>query len=166
VLNIQPGQSDFVTEVKHFETYLREPDVGVALDPEWAMRPKQKPGAGYGQTSGATINDVAAYLAGLVKEYDLPEKPLIFHQVASHVVSGESAIAPPPGVAIVMSVDGLGSKRAKIETYDVLAKKFLPAGVHAGFKLFFTEDVTRGGRLMTPVEVLALQPQPEYVMYE
>jgi hypothetical protein len=38
--------------------------------------------------------------------------------------------------------------------------------VHAGFKLFFTEDRADGGRLMTPEEVLALRPRPEYVMYE
>src|SRR5580700_9994788 len=29
ILNIQPGHSDFLSEVKHFEKYLREPDVGV-----------------------------------------------------------------------------------------------------------------------------------------
>ena len=40
------------------------------------------------------------------------------------------------------------------------------AGVHPGFKLFFDEDTRNGSRLMTPKEVLALTPQPEYVMYE
>ena len=44
LLNIQPGHSDFLTEVRRFERYLREPDVGVALDPEWAMGPKETPG--------------------------------------------------------------------------------------------------------------------------
>jgi hypothetical protein len=39
-------------------------------------------------------------------------------------------------------------------------------GVHPGFKLFFDEDTRNGSRLMTPKEVLALSPQPEYVMYE
>jgi hypothetical protein len=38
--------------------------------------------------------------------------------------------------------------------------------VHAGFKLFFTEDTKAGHQLMTPRQVLALRPQPEYVMYE
>jgi hypothetical protein len=38
--------------------------------------------------------------------------------------------------------------------------------VHAGFKLFFDEDHRNGGQLMTPAEVLALKPPPEYVMYE
>jgi hypothetical protein len=37
--------------------------------------------------------------------------------------------------------------------------------VHAGFKLFFDED-TRHGPLMTPKQVLALRPKPEYVLYE
>ncbi len=48
LLNIQPGHSDFITEVKHFEKYLKQPDVGVALDPEWQMHGKQKPGTTYG----------------------------------------------------------------------------------------------------------------------
>ena len=50
LLNIQPGQSDFLSEVKHYDRYLHEPDVGVALDPEWAMKPKQLPGKFYGQS--------------------------------------------------------------------------------------------------------------------
>ena len=35
-----------------------------------------------------------------------------------------------------------------------------------GFKLFFDEDADGGHRVMTPSEVLALTPTPEYVMYE
>jgi hypothetical protein len=53
----------------------------------------------------------------------------------------------------------------KIITYNYLVKKSA-AGVHPGFKLFFGEDRTNGGVLMTPKQVLALAPQPEYVMYE
>ncbi|MBX3207788.1 MAG: hypothetical protein KF764_22265 [Labilithrix sp.] len=165
ILNIQPGHSDFVTEVKHFEKYLRQPDVGVALDPEWAMKGKQKPGAVFGQTTGATINEVAAYLSGLVAEGDLPEKALVFHQVNGHVVKDESALVAHPGVAIIKGVDGLGPKASKIKTYNFLVKS-MPSYVHAGFKLFFDEDKTNGGKLMTPEEVMALTPEPEYVMYE
>ncbi len=67
LLNIQPGQSDFLTEVKHFEKYLREPDVGIALDPEWAMKAGQRPGKVYGQTDGAMINSVAEYMSKLTR---------------------------------------------------------------------------------------------------
>jgi hypothetical protein len=165
LLNIQPGRSDFVSEVQHFEKYLREPDVGVALDPEWAMKPGQMPGRVYGQTTGETIDSVAEYLSGIVARDRLPEKALVFHQVNVWVVKGEAAVKPYPGVAVINSVDGLGPKHSKMETYAVLMG-VKPAGVHPGFKLFFDEDRQNGGTLMTPAEVLALNPPPEYVMYE
>lgn len=165
LLNVQPGQSDFLTEVKHFERYLREPDVGVALDPEWAMNPGQRPGRVYGQTTGAAINGVAEYLAKVIADGDLPEKALVFHQVNRYVVKDEPALGAFPGVTIIKSVDGLGPKAAKIETYNKLMKDMSPR-VHAGFKLFFDEDRRNGGVLMTPLEVMALKPVPEYVMYE
>jgi hypothetical protein len=165
LLNIQPGQSDFLTEVKSFESYLREPDVGVALDPEWAMKPKQRPGRFYGQTDGETINDVAVYLSTLVTEGNLPEKALVFHQVNRGVLKDEVELKPLPGVAFIKSVDGLGPVHSKIETYDYLMVT-MKRGVHPGFKLFFDEDTRGGNRIMSPKEVLALSPQPEYVMYE
>jgi hypothetical protein len=165
LLNIQPGQSDFPIEVQHFEKYLREPDVGIALDPEWAVKPKQRPGQYYGQTTGETINEVAEYLSAIVKQGDLPEKALVFHEVNRLVVKDESVVKPYPGVVVIKSVDGLGPKHAKIDTYGNLMEIITP-GVHPGFKLFFDEDRRIGGQLMTPAEVLALLPPPEYVMYE
>jgi hypothetical protein len=164
-LNIQPGQSDFLTEVKTFEKYLHEPDVGVALDPEWAMKQKQRPGRFFGQTTGSTINEVAAYLSGIVAQYRLPEKALVFHEVVRTVVKDEAAVTPYPGIVIIKSVDGLGPVAAKIATYGNLMEK-ITAGVHPGFKLFFDEDTRNGGRLMTAKEVLGLFPEPEYIMYE
>jgi hypothetical protein len=165
LLNIQPGQSDFLTEVKHFEKYLSQPDVGVALDPEWAMKPKQVPGKYYGETTGATLNEVAGYLSSLVDRGHLPEKALVFHQVNGAVVKDETVLKPTPGIVMIKSVDGLGPKHAKIETYDYLMRH-MTTGVHPGFKLFFDEDQRNGGTLMAPSEVLALLPTPEYVMYE
>jgi hypothetical protein len=165
LLNIQPGQSDFMTEIKRFDRYLHEPDVGVALDPEWAVKAKQKPGVFYGQTTGATINEVAAYLSSIVKEANLPEKALVFHQLNRYVVKDEGVLVPPPGVVVIKSVDGLGPKHAKILTYNDLMKTMAP-GVHPGFKLFLDEDKRIGGRVMTPAEVMGLVPKPEYVMVE
>ncbi len=165
LLNIQPGHSDFLSELRRFERYLREPDVGVALDPEWAMLPRQQPGRFYGQTTGSAINAVAAYLSSIVAEHDLPEKALVFHVVNDYVVKDEAAIEPAPGVVVVKSVDGLGPKGAKLNTYRFLMRT-KGAAIHAGFKLFFDEDRQNGGTLMTPAEVLGLVPPPEYVMYE
>lgn len=165
LINVQPGHSDFMTEVKSYERFLREPDVGVALDPEWSMKPKQKPGVYYGQSTGTVVNEVAEYLSGIVKDNDLPEKALVVHQMNSYVFKEEEVLKPFPGIALIKSVDGLGPKAAKINTYNYLMKT-TPKAMHAGFKLFFDEDTQHGWRLMSPDEVLALRPQPEYVMYE
>lgn len=165
LLNLQPGRSEFLPEAKAYEKWLKLPDVGVALDPEWAMDAGQVPGRAYGHTTGAELNQTARYLAGLVQKHDLPEKVMVYHQVAASVIRNESGLKDHDGVVLIKSVDGLGPPASKINTYRVV-NKTTPKFVHAGFKLFFTEDRRGGGRLMSPKEVLALRPRPEYVMYE
>jgi hypothetical protein len=165
LLNLQPGYSEFLIEAKAYERWLKEPDVGVALDPEWAMDAGQRPGGAYGHTTGAELNQTAGYLAGLVQQHNLPEKVMVYHQVAKSVVRAESGLKPHPGVVMIKSVDGLGPPGPKKNTYRVV-NRTTPKHVHAGFKLFFTEDTEGTSRLMTPREVLALKPQPEYVMHE
>lgn len=164
LLNIQPGRSSFMDEVKAYAQFLKEPDVGVALDPEWAMAPGQVPGRLYGHTTGATLNDVAEYLSGIVETYSLPQKVMVYHQVATVVVRHESGLKTHHGVVVIKSVDGIGNQAEKLTTYRAV-NKTTPAFVHAGFKLFFEED-SAVGPLMTPQQVLAIHPQPEYVMYE
>jgi hypothetical protein len=165
LLDLQPGRSDFLTEAKHFERWLREPDVGVALDPEWAVKGDNRPAEEFGHTSGEEIDAVAAYLSALVAGGGLPEKALVYHQVTGSVVRDGGAITLRPGVAIVQSVDGLGPKAAKLKTYGILSED-KPEAAHSGIKLFFDEDTRAGGKLMSPAEVLALEPRPEYVMVE
>ncbi|WP_329393634.1 hypothetical protein OHA45_06500 [Streptomyces lydicus] len=164
LLNIQPGRASVLDEVKALRDWLVHPDVGIALDPEWEMAGGQVPGDTYGRTDGHELTRVARYLSGLVKEHDLPEKPLVFHQVATSVVREQSALEPQPGVALIKSADGIGSPGLKRGTWRRLVRG-LPDGVHTGFKLFYEEDA-KGSRLMTPKEVLRLRPRPEYVMYE
>ena len=88
---------------------------------------------------------------------------MVYHQVARSVVRKESGLKAHHGVVMIKSVDGLGHPGPKINTYKVVNTS-TPKYVHAGFKLFFTEDRRNGGRLMTPQEVLGLKPRPEYVM--
>ena len=164
LLNIQPGRSSFMAEAKAYEKWLQEPDVGLALDPEWAMGRGEVPGRTFGSTTGAALDDVATYLSEIVASNDLPEKVLVYHQLSPRIVRQESELKDHPGVALVKSVDGIGSPGAKEATYDRV-NKTLPKHVHAGFKLFYTED-EESSRLMTPKEVLALDPRPEYVLFE
>ncbi|NNG38146.1 hypothetical protein HJ588_02515 [Flexivirga sp. ID2601S] len=164
LLNIQPGRATFLDEVKAVERWLREPDVGLALDPEWSVGPGQTPGKVFGHTTGQVLDDVASYVSGLVTEHKLPEKPMVIHVLRRDIVSDESALRPHPGVALVKSVDGIGPMHDKVKAYNAVMAG-TPPHIHPGFKLFFQED-GRYGPLMTPDQVLALTPQPEYVLYE
>ncbi len=164
LLNIQPGQSTFMAEAKAYERWLKEPDVGLALDPEWAMAKGQRPGRVFGYTTGAVLDDVATYMSEIVEKHNLPEKVLVYHQLAPRIVRNESALKPHRGVAIVKSVDGIGPPGPKLDTYNRV-NKTTPDFVHAGFKLFYDED-REPGPLMTPKRVMAIKPRPEYVIYE
>jgi hypothetical protein len=164
LLGIQPGTQDFLPAVQHYERWLTEPDVGLALDPEWAVDPGQRPGDVFGSTTGAELDRVAGYLDGLVTAGGLPQKVFVYHQLNPGIVRDEQALTEHAGVALVKSVDGIGAAADKVKTYQRVVAT-LPPFVHAGFKLFYEED-TRSGPLMAPAEVLALVPQPEYVLYE
>ena len=164
LLGVQPGTEDFLPAVQRYERWLKEPDVGLALDPEWAVDQGEVPGEVFGSTTGAELDAVAAYLDGLVTAGRLPQKVLVYHQLHVDIVRDEQLLTDRPTVALVKSIDGIGAAPDKVGTYQRIVAT-LPPFVHTGFKLFYEEDV-RSGPLMTPEEVLALVPQPEYVLYE
>ncbi len=167
LLNIQPGRSEFMPEMKHYEKFLREPDVGVALDPEWAMDPGEIPGVNLGRSDGPELNDAAEYLAQIVAEGNLPEKVMVFHQFNEAAVEKIRGLKPHPGVVLIRSIDGLGGPADKIAKYEELVQN-QPKYIHPGFKLFYKEDTSPpwGSVLMTPKQVMQLKPRPDYVLYE
>lgn len=164
LLAIQPGRAEFLPEVEAYERWLREPDVGVALDPEWAMDRDDVPGRTFGHTTGRELDGVSRYLSGLTTQHGLPEKIMVFHELAPQIVTGEGGLRARRGVAVVKSVDGIGVPAAKANTYRVVNED-TPDFVHPGFKLFYDED-SEPGPLMKPAQVLKLRPRPEYVLYE
>jgi len=164
LLNVQPGRADFLDEVKALEQWLLEPDVGLALDAEWAVGSRQVPGEVIGTTTGSELDSVAAYLSSLVRANDLPEKVMVYHQFHTTTVVDEADLGPHPGVVLVKSIDGVGAPADKIATWNRLTQDLAPH-IYTGFKLFYEED-RRSGPLMTEAEVLALRPQPSYVLYE
>lgn len=165
LLNIQPGRAEFLDEVRAYESWLTQPDVGVALDPEWAVGRGQVPGKVFGRVEAATLNDIGSYVSGLVTAHNLPEKVVLYHQLSPSIVRNESALRAFPGVAWVKSIDGIGARADKVATWTRIVASTPAPLVHLGFKLFFEEDAA-AGPLMTPAQVMALTPTPEYVMYE
>lgn len=164
LLNIQPGRAAMFDEVKALEKWLVEPDVGLALDPEWAVSGDEIPGRVFGHTTGQELDAIAAWTAALVAEHHLPEKVVLYHQLHENIVTDEDALVPHDGVVLIKSVDGIGTPEAKTGLYNRISAR-TPEHVHLGFKLFFEEDA-RHGPLMTPDQVMALEPQPEYVLWE
>ena len=160
VLDIQPGRARFMDEVRAYEPYLREPDVGLALDPEWSMRPGQLPGQVIGSTDASIVNRVSRYLSQVVADNDLPQKLLIVHQFTPGMIHHRRLLEPSPGVALVVNVDGFGDRPNKISKYHAFART--DGRWFNGFKLFYHEDVN----LMSPRQVLRLRPQPDLVVYE
>ncbi|MGI9611024.1 MAG: hypothetical protein ACR2NL_12095, partial [Acidimicrobiia bacterium] len=80
ILDLQPGRTDFVTQAKIYEEFLRLPNVGLALDPEWRLKPDQRHLRQIGTVGAEEINSVIDYLTTLVHEESLPQKVLILHQ--------------------------------------------------------------------------------------
>jgi hypothetical protein len=164
LLNIQPGRADFLPEVKGLQRWLAEPDVGIALDPEWAVGKNQTPGRVFGRTTAKELNAVAGYLSAFTRSRGLPEKAMVVHQLAPRIISRVQDVRAHKGVQVLLSVDGIGARADKESTWRKLVKP-LPRAVGPGFKLFFEED-REHGPLMTPCQVLALKPTPDYVLYE
>jgi hypothetical protein len=160
LLDVQPGRADFMSEVRRLEPFLRQPDVGLALDPEWHVGPSEIPGQVIGSVEAADVNAVSTYLADLVSEHKLPQKLLVIHQFTENMVRNKEQLEQPPGVALVLNVDGFGAPPDKISKYDLFAAQRPRA--HRGFKLFYREDTD----LMKPREVMRLRPRPELVIYE
>jgi hypothetical protein len=159
VLDIQPGHADFLDETRHLDRWLREPDVGLALDPEWHT-PGAVPGTVIGSVQASKVNAVVRHLASIVRKHDLPEKLFVIHQFTPNMVAGKAHVQKPPGVAVTMNVDGFGDRPNKISKY----RQFTHDGTrfHHGYKLFYEEDTN----LMRPRSVLAMQPPPDFVVYE
>src|SRR4051794_21921007 len=63
LLDIQPGRSDFFTEATRLRKWLREPDVGLALDPEWRVESPEIPGKVIGHVTPREVNATTAWLA-------------------------------------------------------------------------------------------------------
>ena len=97
VLDIQPGRSDFFTETTRLERWLREPDVGLALDPEWRMGPAEVPGQVIGSVEAREVNAMSAWLAQLVERNDLPQKLLPHPPVHRRHGRRRAAPASAPG---------------------------------------------------------------------
>ena len=158
MLDVQPGRSPFTTETEALAYWLSQPDVDLALDPEWNVGPRGIPGQTPGRVGPIQVNAVIRRLAAIVRENALPPKLLVVHQFRRGMIRGKTRIRPRRGVQVLLNFDGIGSPAAKAAGYAALSSPTL----FNGFSLFYQRDTP----LMKPRTVLALEPEPDLLLYQ
>ncbi len=164
-IDIQTGHDDIRTVLPRFEWLLKNPDVHLGIDPEFNLIKSRKiPGTKIGTYDAADINYASGFLKDLVKKYNLPPKVMIVHRFTRNGVTNARHIALRPEVQMVMNMDGWGAPWLKRDSYKdyVVAEPVQ----YTGFKLFYHNDTKKGDALLTPQEVLKLNPKPIYIQYQ
>ena len=162
VLDLQPGRSTYLSQAKYYEEFLRLPHVGLALDPEWRLKPHQVHLTQIGTVDAAEINQVVDWLAGIVREEALPQKLLILHQFRSSMITNRAQVKTPPELAVLIHMDGQGSLAAKYNTWNSLTGRADADRFYWGWKNFYDED----SPMATPQQVLALSPKIVFVSFQ
>jgi hypothetical protein len=160
ILDVQPGRADFMREVRRLRPWLEQPDVSLALDPEWRVGDGQIPGKVIGSVQAAEVNQVIRYVRSIVRRKRLPQKLLLIHQFTEDMIPDKNRLLRPRELAVTMNIDGFGNQDDKIAKYNEFSQG--DRRFHKGFKLFYEEDTN----LMSPEQVLQLRPRPEIVVYE
>jgi hypothetical protein len=160
VLDVQPGRSAIADELAYLRPLLAEPDVYLALDPEYDMCEGETPGQHIGSMQAADINQALDQLEGPVREGWLPPKVLILHQFRLDMLPDKERIRTSAVVDVVLNMDGFGSQSLKLSSYRAVMRQYaLP---FAGIKLFYRQDTG----LFTPAQVMELRPVPSVVIYQ
>ncbi|ANY07972.1 hypothetical protein AFB00_18580 [Pseudonocardia sp. HH130630-07] len=164
VLDLQPGQADFRSQAERYTELLRRPHVGLALDPEWRLEPGQRHGEQVGSVDAAEVNETSAWLAGIVREENLPQKVFLLHQFRVPMITErETVVTSHPELATVLHADGFGTPQEKTETWNALHAAPRPDGLWWGWKNFIDEDRPT----FTPRQTYDVRPEsPVFVSYQ
>ena len=162
VLDLQPGRAAVLAQAKRYESLLRKPWVGLAIDPEWKLGPGQHPLRQIGTVDAAEINRTSAWLADLVRTHDLPQKLLVLHQFQLTMIGHERRLdTSHRELALLVHMDGQGGVAQKLATWRSVAAA-RPTGVRLGWKNFYDEDHPT----FTPAETMARRPVPVMISYQ
>ena len=163
VIDLQPGQGSFLEQAKLYEELLKHPNVGLALDAEWKLNPGEQPLSRIGSATSGEINEVADWLAQLVRDNNLPQKVMILHQFnVAMYPDRENIVTGQPELAWVLHADGHGGPEQKFDTWNVL-REGLDPNYFMAWKNFFDEDFPT----FTPEQTYRdVNPRPWFVSYQ
>lgn len=161
VIDLQPGRTDFVTQAQQYAELLAYPHVGLALDPEWRLKPDQVHLRQIGSVGIDEVNATADWLAQFTRERQLPQKMFLLHQFSLRMITERERLdTSHDELAMIIHADGQGSQPAKAGTWATL-RQGAPA-VHWGWKNFYDEDLP----MLDPAQTYAVQPVPDLVTYQ
>jgi hypothetical protein len=161
VLDLQPGRNDFLDQAMIYEDLLREPHVGLALDPEWRLEPDQVHLRQIGRVEAEEVQRVVDWYAELTREEGLPQQLLVLHQFLLSMLQDRDTIEIPDELAAVVHADGQGPQNQKLETWQVLTQGAEDRW-HWGWKNFYDEDPV----VAEPGYILDLEPEVVFVTYQ
>ncbi|WEG12283.1 hypothetical protein PU629_19645 [Pullulanibacillus sp. KACC 23026] len=160
ILDVQLGRDSVLHQVQLLKNYLKLPYVHLAIDTEFHVGAGQIPGAQLGRVNGYHIEDAIQYVSRLTEENHLPDKVIVIHQFKGDVIQNKNVIKPTDHVELVLNFDGFGAPQNKKRGYNLLVKN--QPVQYGGFKLFYKQD----SPLLTPKDVLKLDPSPVFVDYQ
>jgi hypothetical protein len=164
IVDIQVGTDDIRNILPRFDWILKNPDVHIGVDPEFYMREGARPGSRIGTMDASDINYMIDHISRLVRQHNLPPKVLVVHRFTQRMVTNADRIKLDPHVQVVMHMDGWGEPWLKRDSYrDYVVKEPVQ---YAGFKIFYGNDTRTGTPIMTPADVLRLEPKPLYIQYQ
>ncbi len=158
MIDIQPGRSPILDEIEHLEPWLDEPDVDIAIDPEWNVGRHGVPGRTVGRVTASEINAASRALQRLVADEDLPPKILVVHQFHKGSIRKRRRVKERRDVEVTFNFDGIGAPGPKIAGYEALASSTL----FNGFSVFYDLDT----KVMSPKQVLGLDPVADFLLYQ
>lgn len=159
ILDVQVGHSTVEAELDYLRRYLEEPDVYLALDPEFDMPDGQAPGTRIGTTAARDVNYAIDLLERIVIEKKLPPKVLIAHQFTMNMLPDKRNVKDSPVVDVALVMDGWGPRALKHSIYRMVTRTPLE---HTGIKLFYKKERD----LIPPPDLMRLVPTPAIVIYQ
>jgi hypothetical protein len=165
-LDHQIGKYSVEAAVKRLLPWLAYPNVHLALDPEWRT---ERPMEEIGTVKGEELNAAQALIQAYMVERGLPgRRMLVVHQFKPRMISNRDSVrADFDRVLLVHTADGFGHPAVKLEAYRQNARGTnIPV---KGYKLFYKSGYQGAGYddpLMSPDQVMSLDPRPALIMYQ
>lgn len=162
----QIGKYSVAQAMEKILPFLSYPNVHLAIDPEWRTLTPMKE---IGSITAGELNQAQDIMQKYIVRNGVQGiRMLVVHQFADRMIRDRQTVrADFDQVLLVHTADGFGSPSLKRKTYALNAQATnMPV---KGFKLFYKSEFPLAGwdnPLLTPAEVMALDPRPGLIMYQ